>query len=318
MKPDLVLLLALGMGGLAAACLWGLIWIGQRPPGSSAALPGAPMSRSPSLSLYRLRPLLNAIEPRLSPWSSTRWGRAVLAHDTALIVRSGLQGDLHAGQILAWRVSLLVAAGGLALGVAVLITLAQSLTLEGQSALSARTVLWIGGLAAIIGAWWPERWLRLKRIERERALLKHLPFVLDLLTLSVESGASLAAALGHAAEKGPQGPLRDEIQRTLLEVRSGVARAEALRAMALRIDLPAISNWVAAMVSAQQQGSSLGPVLRAQADQRREERFLRAEKAAMKAPVKMLFPLLVFIFPCTFLLLFFPVAVRLMQEGLLR
>jgi tight adherence protein C len=72
------------------------------------------------------------------------------------------------------------------------------------------------------------------------------------------------------------------------------------------------------MISAQQQGSSLGPVLRAQADQRREERFLKAEKAAMKAPVKMLFPLLVFIFPCTFLLLFFPVAVRLVQEGFLQ
>lgn len=318
MKPDLVLLFALGTGGFAAACLWGLIWVVQRPAGSLATSAGAPASRSTSRSLQRLRPLLNAIEPRLSPLASMRLGRAVQARDTVLLIRSGLQGDLRAGQILAWRVSLLVTAGALALGVAGLITLAQSLALEGQSALSAKTVLWIGGLAAIIGAWWPERWLRLKRIERERALLKHLPFMLDLLTLSVESGASLAAALGHSAEKGPQGPLRDEIQRALLEVRSGVSRTEALRAMALRIDLPAVSNWVAAMVSAQQQGSSLGPVLRAQADQRREERFLRAEKAAMKAPVKMLFPLLVFIFPCTFLLLFFPVAVRLVQEGLLR
>lgn len=318
MKPDLVLVLALAMGGLAAACLWGLIWAGQRPTKPSAALTGAPTSRLPSRTLLRMRPLLDAIAARLSPWASTRWGRAVLARDTALILRSGLQGDLHAGQILAWRVGLLVAAGGLALGLALLISLVESLALEGRSALSSITVLWAGGLAAVIGVWWPERWLRLKRIERERALLKHLPFVLDLLTLSVESGASLAAALGHAAEKGPQGPLRDEIQRTLMEVRSGVSRADALRSMAARIDLPAISNWVAAMISAQQQGSSLGPVLRAQADQRREERFLRAEKAAMKAPVKMLFPLLVFIFPCTFLLLFFPVAVRLVQEGLLR
>ena len=104
----------------------------------------------------------------------------------------------------------------------------------------------------------------------------------------------------------------------LEEVKTGRSRSEAMRAMAERIDLPAVTHWVAAMISAQQQGSSLGPLMRAQAEQRRQERFLHAEKLAMKAPVKMLFPLLVFIFPCTFLLLFFPVVVRLLQEGVLR
>jgi tight adherence protein C len=88
--------------------------------------------------------------------------------------------------------------------------------------------------------------------------------------------------------------------------------------MAHRLDLPAVSNWVAALVGAEKQGSSLGPILRAQAEQRRQERFQLAEKLAMKAPVKMLFPLLIFIFPCTFVLLLFPVVVRLLQEGVLK
>jgi len=318
MLSDPVPWAVIGLGGLAAACLWGLVWGGPRPSESAASGPSPSATRWPSGGLHRLRPWLTVVERSLLPWSQTRWGRALLDRDAALIVRSGLQADFHAGQILAWRVVLAMGALGLGLAAALVLALIRSLSIEEQQGLTSASMLWIGLIAAVLGAWWPERWLRLKRIARERALLRHLPFVLDLLTLSVESGASLAAALSHAAEKGPEGPLRDEIRRTLQEVRSGVSRAEALRGMALRIDLPAIANWVAAMISAQQQGSSLGPVLRAQADQRREERFLRAEKAAMKAPVKMLFPLLVFIFPCTFLLLFFPVAVRLVQEGLLR
>jgi tight adherence protein C len=72
------------------------------------------------------------------------------------------------------------------------------------------------------------------------------------------------------------------------------------------------------LLVAERQGGALGPVLRAQAEQRRSERFLRAEKLAMEAPVKMLLPLLVFIFPCTFAMLLFPVAVRFLEEGWLR
>ena len=71
-----------------------------------------------------------------------------------------------------------------------------------------------------------------------------------------------------------------------------------------------------AVIQAERMGMNLGPVLRAQADQRRSERFLRAEKLAMEAPVKMLFPLIAFIFPCTFLVLFFPIVMKFMNSGL--
>lgn len=318
MKFDSGLWLVLVGGGLAAACLWVLLWAAVRSHRSGgSSLAANPVGSSDKI-LIRWRSLFNVVEPRLMRWSDTRWGSALLARDTVLLVRSGLHEELRAGQITAWRLCLLIGALGLGLAAAGLTTLADSLSIQARQSLPSGTVLWATVLAALLGLWWPERWLKLKRIARERALLKDLPFMLDLLTLSVESGASLAAALAHAAGKGPPGPLRDEIQRVLQEVRSGRARVQALRDLATRTDLPAISNWVAAMISAQQQGSSLGPVLRAQADQRREERFLKAEKAAMKAPVKMLFPLLVFIFPCTFLLLFFPVAVRLVQEGFLQ
>jgi tight adherence protein C len=109
-----------------------------------------------------------------------------------------------------------------------------------------------------------------------------------------------------------------EFIRVMRDLRAGRARADALRGLADRLGLPAISSLVSALLTAEKQGASLGKILRAQAEQRRNERFLRAERLAMEAPVKMLLPLLLFIFPCTFLILFFPVASRLLGEGWLR
>jgi tight adherence protein C len=187
-----------------------------------------------------------------------------------------------------------------------------------QEAVSPQRIGLVLVAVGAIGAWWPLSWLRGRRSARLRAIVRALPFCLDLITLSIESGANLTGALQHAVAKGPPGALRVELERVLRDVRAGRGRAEALRAMAERLDLPAVTSWVAALVSAERHGSGLGPILRAQAEQRRQERFLAAEKLAMKAPVKMLLPLLAFIFPCTFVLLFFPVVVRLFEEGLLR
>ena len=111
--------------------------------------------------------------------------------------------------------------------------------------------------------------------------------------------------------------MSEELQRVLRDVRAGRTRAESLRMLGERLRMPAISNWVAAVLAAERQGSSLGPILRAQAEQRRNERFLRAEALALKAPVKMLFPLMTCIFPCTFVIVFFPVVIRVLDEGIL-
>jgi tight adherence protein C len=174
--------------------------------------------------------------------------------------------------------------------------------------------------AAILGAlsgWgYCGIWLKDRIASRKRELQKSLPFVLDLITLCVEAGLNLQGAFNQAVEKGPQGILREEIQRVLRDIRNGKARAEALRGMSERLQEASVTNFITAMVQAERVGMSLGPALRAQADQRRAERFLRAEKLAMEAPVKLLFPLIAFIFPCTFIVLFFPIAVQFMSMGL--
>ena len=177
---------------------------------------------------------------------------------------------------------------------------------------------WLLVLALLLVQALPVTWLRDRIESRKRSILRELPFYLDVITLAVESGLNLNAALVQSVEKGPRGPLRDEFARLLSELRTGRTREQALRGLAERLAVPAVGSLVAALLVAEKQGASLGPVLRAQAEQRRTERFTRAEKLAMQAPIKMLPPLLLFIFPCTFAMLLYPVASRLIEEGWLR
>ena len=258
-------------------------------------------------------PLVRGMAASIEPLMPAR----VTRQSTALLRQAGLDAALTPGELIAGQ---MIAAIALAVSVWLVI---PDVPLGADPSGSGNTSEnpWLTPaalLAASLGAFWPLAWIREHRAKRLRDISRSLPFYLDIVTLSVESGTNLSGALSHAVAKGPAGPLQAELERVLSDVRAGRTRSEALRALAERIDLPAIASWVAALVSAERQGSSLGPILRAQAEQRRQERFQLAEKLAMRAPVKMLFPLLVFIFPCTFVLLLFPVAVRLLEEGLLR
>jgi tight adherence protein C len=166
---------------------------------------------------------------------------------------------------------------------------------------------------AVLGTLYLDLWMRdrIKLIELQ--IIKSLPNFLDMLTLSVESGCNLTVGIGIAVEKSPDTPLRRGFQRLLREIRSGRSRVDALRALENRLDLSAITSLVTAMVQAEKTGASLGGVLRAQSTQRTNERFARAEKMAMEAPVKMLGPLILCIFPCTFIVIGFPIAMKLMN-----
>lgn len=152
---------------------------------------------------------------------------------------------------------------------------------------------------------------RVKRIELE--VIKNLPNFLDMLTLAVESGCNLTVGITVAVEKTPESPLRRAFARLLREVRSGRGRVDALRMLEERMDTNAVTSLTTTLVQAEKTGASLGAVLRAQSTQRTNERFARAEKMAMEAPVKMLGPLILCIFPCTFVVLGFPIAIKMMS-----
>lgn len=282
---------------LAGVSLGAGVWVLMRP---ATARPFTAGAYSSHYLMHLLWPWVLAVKPWCEPFISWRM-RAALQHKMRL-----------AGMPAAWQPAHLVAIQTIVflLSVAGLTTalhLGLSLTLI-------QAMSW-AFVAGCLTAWLPRSVIQSKARARQRGMLRELPFLLDMTTLCVEAGLSLHGALQQATLHGPPGPLREELQHTLADVRAGMARLEALSALAQRTDLAAIASLVAALTQADQTGSSLGPLLRSQSDQRRSERFLRAEEQALKAPVKMLFPLVSCIFPCTFLVIGFPIVYRIFTDG---
>jgi tight adherence protein C len=148
-----------------------------------------------------------------------------------------------------------------------------------------------------------------KRKEDVRA---DLPDALDLLAVSVEAGLGFDGAVAKLTEH-MQGPLADEFHLTLSEMRIGTSRQDALKRMAERVPAPELVAFVRALVQADQLGISLGRILRVQAADTRNRRQAAAEEKAMKAPIKMLFPTVLFIFPAMFLVILGPAMMHLME-----
>ena len=167
----------------------------------------------------------------------------------------------------------------------------------------------IGAGLSVIGALFgytiPEFWLGGRVKKRQKAILLMIPDALDLLTISVRAGLGFDAALGKVVEK-LKGPLSDEFRRALAEVRVGKARRDALRDIVARTEVVPLTNFIGAIIQAEQLGVSISKVLQVQSEQLRIERRQRAEEQAAKAPIKMLFPLVGCIFPSLFIVILGP------------
>jgi tight adherence protein C len=162
---------------------------------------------------------------------------------------------------------------------------------------------------------YPDIWLRDVTKKRQARFEKEFPFFLDVLVLGMKAGLTFPAAVEQAIEQLRDGPVRQEFARYLRETRTGVARRVALDRLAQRVVIPAVTNFAASVIQAEETGGSLGEVLADQARMRRQERFLRAEKLANQAPVKMLFPLIALLFPITFIIIGFPIVIQLIDSG---
>jgi tight adherence protein C len=236
-----------------------------------------------------LRPLIRRISASATAASSASF-RARTANRLAL---SGNVGDLTVPDWLALKV-LLAAGGGAATAIVLLILRAPIL----------QTVIFTAAVAAIayIGS---EFWLTQRIKERQRLILRKLPDSLDLLTISVRAGLGFDAALQRVVEKVP-GPLSLEFQRALAEIRVGRQRRDALKAIIPRTEVRALTNVISAILQAEQLGVPIARVLTIQSEQLRIERRQRAETAAAKAPIKMLFPLVGCILPALFVVILGP------------
>ncbi len=166
----------------------------------------------------------------------------------------------------------------------------------------------VGGL---FGYTVPEFWLGGRVKKRQKAVLMMIPDALDLLTISVRAGLGFDAALAKVVEK-LQGPLSDEFRRALAEVRVGKARRDALRDIVARTEVVPLTNFIGAIIQAEQLGVSISKVLQVQSEQLRIERRQRAEEMAAKAPIKMLFPLVGCIFPSLFIVILGPAIILIL------
>jgi len=194
----------------------------------------------------------------------------------------------------------------LAVGLLILIVLA---------ALKILPLLWFIVLAAVVilfTYYLPDLILHFTADTRKRAIARALPDFLDLLTVSVEAGLGLDSALAKISEK-LRDPLREEILITLHHIRMGESRENALREFANRCDVEDLSNFVSALIQSQKLGISLGTVLRVQSETIRTVQRQRIEERSQKAPVKMLVPLLLCIFPVLFFVIVGPAAIRIYQ-----
>lgn len=169
-------------------------------------------------------------------------------------------------------------------------------------------------LAALLGLALPVIWLKDTIAARRKSVRKALPYGMDLLTLSVEAGQDFTVALGRLVKRLGRSPLGYELAKTLKEIQMGTSRKAALRALGDRMGMLEVAFLTAALIQADELGASLGPILRIQGEQLRQRRFMAAEELALKAPVKMIFPLAVFILPITMIVILGPVFIKFLPQ----
>jgi tight adherence protein C len=162
----------------------------------------------------------------------------------------------------------------------------------------------------VLGFFFPQLWLQSKINRRQKEIRKALPDALDLLTICVEAGLGFDAAMSKVGEKW-ENELSLSFARVIREIQLGKLRREALRVMADRVGIPEMTSFVAAIIQSESLGVSMARVLRIQADQMRLKRRQRAEEEAQKAPIKMLLPMGVFIFPSILIVLLTPALMRI-------
>jgi tight adherence protein C len=248
---------------------------------------GREVASSPLLKL--MHPLLRAI----APWVSHYKLSGYRASKAKQIAAAGLKESLSTDEFLAWKIVFAILGP---LGMAVIFDFAKHPLMV--------------VLLAMVFSFVPDFLLKDMVTKRQKAIVRALPFSVDLLTLVVEAGLDFSQGLQRVVERGPAGPLADELSLMLREIRLGTTRSDGLRNLAERCGVPEVSSFSSVLIQADRLGASIGTVLRAQSDLMRAERFQRAEKAGARASSIILVPLVLFILPAALLVIVGPVLLR--------
>ncbi len=239
------------------------------------------------------RPALAAVGSKVRRLTPVGWAEAI----DHRITLAGLSGRWTVERVLVTKTVLgALGTGGAAYGFGVAVPKGLLLT----------------ALAGAIGYFLPDLLLRAQASERQKLIRDALPDSLDQLTMTVDAGLAFEGALARTARTG-EGPLADELVRVLQEMQIGVARSEALRKLAERTEVPDLRTFVFSVIQAEEYGLPIAQILRVQAAELREKRKARAEERALKIPVKIIFPLVMCIFPTLFIVLLGPAAIRIFE-----
>lgn len=175
-------------------------------------------------------------------------------------------------------------------------------------------LMWVVGIALVVACYFlPDVVVKNRAEARQLKILQELPDVLDQVTISIEAGLGFESAFARIGERR-QGPLADEIVRTVQDMRLGMSRREAYQALAARTDVDDLRSFVKAITQAEQYGVSIATVVRNQSVEMRFRRKARAEAAALRVPVKILFPLMTCIFPVLFIVVLAPAFIELAKN----
>lgn len=282
-------LLSIVLMGAAAAYLGWNLFSGEIEGAAASRLEQQKKKSSNGL-LNMSRPLFrNLVQPYSDRIQADDWKKKT----KRLIISAGLEEEIEPTELIAFKIFL---------GVIMPLVMLLYFVINGLS-----VPWWLVVGMIIFGGVYPSAWIKGNRKRRHEEIKIQLPFVIDLLTLATEAGLDFIGALQKVVEKTRSGPLVNEIERMLQEIQLGTTRAEALRDMGWRIDLTEIASLVAVLVTADQMGSPLGGVLRVQSELIRTKRFVDAEKKGAAASQKLLFPLIFFIMPAVFIMIFGPV-----------
>jgi len=181
-------------------------------------------------------------------------------------------------------------------------------------------VFFIMGALALLGFYLPDLYLRLKIRLRQDKIVKGFPDALDLLVVCVEAGMGLDAAINRVAEeiRLSSQVISDEFKILNLELRAGKSRADALRNLGIRTDVEDVRSFATLLVQTDRFGTSVAQALRVHSDSMRVRRYQKAEELAAKLPVKLMFPLIFFIFPAIFVIVVGPAAIQIYQSIIAR
>jgi tight adherence protein C len=241
--------------------------------------------------------VVDPLKAKLAEWALRLNPRMSVATVSAKLLAAGLSRSVSPTSFLALKSVL--GLGGLGFG-----------ALVGMGFGGAFGGILFGGIAGFAGFWLPDFTVSSRARKRRERVRVELPDALDLLAVSVEAGLGFDGAIGKLTEH-MRGPLIEEFGLALSEMRVGEGRADALRGMTERVPAPELEAFVRAVIQADQLGMSLGRILRVQAADARLRRQAAAEERAMKAPIKMLFPTALFIFPAMFLVILGPALINI-------